>query len=232
MNFVSDSIDLCESLVAQLGKNNKLLHSQRIAIDKIRVYVKDPSYLKVGDVVVLDGVSSEITLVNFADCYFEAIYPDASPLPTSNFDYPTVYFKHGKIAQVNNELNKINDAMNFTPLVYFVEVSGGNFDTDPDRQSDFENDARLLFLNQANFGDWLNDDHYEKAIKPAEKMMTAFIDLLNASPKVRSYVRGRGSNHALVGSTFTSEDESLFSFYFSGVEISLTIPLIKKDCKI
>ena len=154
-------------------------------------------------------------------------------LPVPMFDVYKPYFFHGTVIQTNLELSKQGNVNGRTPFVYLLEILKDRFFED-DSIVERESDLRLFFLTQANFEDWKNADHNEKAILPMRSLAYNFINTLKNNKKIAKFVEYEIINHVKFG-VYTTEkghEKKVFNDNLTGVELRITLPVMQDfECK-
>lgn len=188
-----------------------------------------------GFFVTIQGNQYKITAV-VSD---ESITVSGTVLPiTGEFDlYPPVFY-HGTISVAESELNaKVNGGLlsiDKMPMIWLLEpVDETN---DPDRGNSIARKSKcvLMFLTDANFKQWVQDDHYEQAIKPMRKLFKALYDAVKRSGTI---------NHDLIEpyetvdlprfgryTGYTGAQKAIFAQYeMSGTKVTITLPFIRSE---
>lgn len=222
MNMISHAIAAVRECVEALGQNITPLYVQSVGVNSYRLGLKSTLWLRVGDVLTVGGT------VTAVECGYIEVTNLTAPVTIST---APVYFMHGTVVNVSSEMNKINNATLFTPLVYYVEASSAELNFDRTRQIDSVNNARLLVLKSCNNNDWLTASHYESVIEVTEQIIEELIEKFRRSAKIGELTTGRIANYVNVGSqSEKSTVKNMFTYYFSGTEIKLDLPLRREIC--
>lgn len=149
-------------------------------------------------------------------------------LPVPMFEIYKPHFFHGTVIQTNLELSMQPNVNSRTPMIYLLEVLKDKFFCD-DSVVERESDLRLFFLTQANFEDWKNSDHNEKAILPMRSLAYNFIDTMKKSKKIGKFVSYEILNHVKFGvySTDKGHEKKVFNDNLTGVELRITLPVLQ-----
>lgn len=227
INLISDAIAAVRECVEALGQNVVITSSLAVDAGKWKVYAKYPRFLRVNNTVESGENSYTVTAI---ECNYIEI--TGSVAPGDTFNTAPVYFMHGTIKTVQNDMLGLdNMGEQFTPLVFFIEAATGDFDSTPSAAMDFTNSTRLLILKDCSNADWLNADHYTNVVEVTEDIFKELVVLLNRSKKVVPYVKGRVSNYVNVGSySDKGSEKNMFVFYFSGTDVRFNLPLRQNNC--
>lgn len=158
-------------------------------------------------------------------------YESASAPLSSNLVYgsPMFYF-HGTPMATGNELSKINESSEKTPMAYLLEIVTDIKDNDPESLIDRNSDVSLFFLDEANFGDWDTDQHYSNAIVPMMNYAELFVKYLDSTSgigKIDSYQLTYHAKFGLNIRTNSGHIQNLFPEKLSGVQLRVTLPILR-----
>ncbi len=155
-------------------------------------------------------------------------------LPTAQtINLPVPYYFNGTIVQTNSELKKESDLSKKTPMIFLRRPFSEIINADDLVDSDIANrpDLTFYFLTEANFNEWLTEDHDINAIKPMRNMAYEFIELLKKNVKyierLTDYTVTDLIKFGLV--TQNGVEKGLFSDNYSGAEMDITLG-IKYQC--
>jgi len=87
-------------------------------------------------------------------------------------------------------------------------------------------------LTEADFENWLTDDHYDKAINGMYENAESFIDTTEYSSIVNEVEQYKIISHAKFGwHDKNGHVKNVFNMNLSGVELRLTLPILReKEC--
>lgn len=184
-------------------------------------------WLKAQDVITIDGTDYTVTSV-IRDT---SVTVNTSVTPnglTFFLDAPSFY--HGTIVQTNQELSQ--DAKNVSersPMAYLFRDLTDTF-FDDSNLLDRETSIRLFFLHDTNFQDYTTDLADEETLEPMRSMAYFFVEEILKKSKligkiedydIRDYLKFGIEN----ASGYT---ENIFNDNFSGVELTITLPILRK----
>lgn len=135
--------------------------------------VCDVKYLQERFVITIDGELYTIDSIDHEDK--EVTVLGSVEPPVGLFNAPSIKFYHGTVTQTKSELDLEMDVSNKTPMIYLLETFREPFNRDKNLSKERSVNARLFFLTQANFSDWLTDDYYAKALRPMRNLLDLFI---------------------------------------------------------
>jgi hypothetical protein len=179
--------------------------------------------LIVCSIVFFDGLPYEVTSING-----NIITVSGGSVPVGEMTYPVTYFFNGTPIMVGNELDRVLDASQKTPMAYLYEPLTDDFN---DEESMIERDSRirLFFLDQSNFMDWDTEQHYSGAVQPMYELAQAFVAYLRTNGGVGElgdYSITYIPNFSIVRNQ-NGTTKKIFNDDLSGVELSISIPFLK-----
>jgi hypothetical protein len=149
-------------------------------------------------------------------------------------EIPAPNYWHGTVTQTNVELNQENDDRKKTPLVYLYEVLKDRRSRNEELSPNRFVDIAIFFMEDANFKDWLTDDHYKNVIQAMDNLAEDFIIFVGTS-KLTGFSEIENYDiipHAKFGYyDANGHKKNLFDFNLSGVELRMTLPLNEEECK-
>lgn len=140
--------------------------------------VCDVKYLQKGFTQFIDEVSYTIDDVDHENNEITVI-GSAEP-PTGIFNAYAYRFYHGTVIQTNNELNRILNVSEKTPMIYLMESFSEEFNRDKNMAHERVSDVRLFFLTQANYEDWVTSDYYAQSLRAMRNLLDLFILTLDS----------------------------------------------------
>ena len=138
-----------------------------------------------------------------------------------------VYF-YGTIRMVNAQLAAIGNSVEFTPLIYFVEVFTEDYDETPDSAIEYETDVNILFMDDNNYEDWAKaEQHYTGAINPMRNLLEAFLHQVRRSGRIAQLAGFRVTPHSNFGVFQNNQGHvrRLLEADLSGCELRITLPI-------
>lgn len=182
-----------------------------------------------GTFVIINAEQYKIkSLVSPTELFF-----DSGTLPSIDdiVEISAPKFHHGTIKAVSSELNKLS-SRDYLPMIYLYEILQENRNRDNENPISREPELSIFFLEEANFKNWLTEDHYTEVIKPMDNLAERFIDLIQndsffGSIEEQDYTI---TPHAKFGwSDRNGHLRNMFDINLSGVELKIKIP-IQRSC--
>jgi len=193
------------------------------------IYTCNTSYLNTRMKVEIDSV--EYTVVSFV--YNESVTLSGTPvLPIGLNTLPTPYFTHGKYSAVNKELGRITNHNTWNPLIWLLELTTRDISSDYDSKFDSEGSVMLFFMSTSDWKNYDTSDHYTEVIKPMSNVVDNFIALSKRHLGVKD-LGYSSTNHAKFttgGSGVQVSGNKVLPDTQSGIELSLSLPIIKESC--
>lgn len=189
-----------------------------------KTYYLQPSDNKV---LVLNGNSYYITDV--VDDHSVTLSGSVPPM-SGTYNLPVPFYFHGTIVQANAEISAEKDLSQKTPMVYLNRPFEEELDADDHDSTFVATTASLIiyFLTEANFSEWMTDDHDKNAIQPMRNMMYEFIELLKSNKKIVKRLTKYTATDMIKFGLVTQkgyEVGGLFSDNYSGVKLEITLGL-------
>lgn len=182
---------------------------------------KCTSWLAPGCEVTIGAVTS--TIKTFVINKSITITAAVAPVLTS-FTIPAPTFLHGTLKMAKSEVNAQVDKEVIFPMCFFLEPIRDVKNNDDESTIDRDSSPRLFWIQQANTGDWLTDDHYLNLIDPMQQMVDLFILKISTNKFfIDEFTYDR------IPLTNISEDgkqlKSLFDCDLSGIETPLRVQI-------
>lgn len=184
-------------------------------------------WLKAQDVITIDGTDYTISSV-IRDTSVTVTTSVAPNGLTFFLEAPSFY--HGTIVQTNQELSQDSkDVSERSPMAYLFRDLTDTF-FDDSNLLDRETSIRLFFLHDTNFQDFTTDLADEETLEPMRSMAYFFVEEILKKSKligkiedydIRDYLKFGVEN----ASGYT---ENIFNDNFSGVELTITLPILRK----
>ena len=215
------TVDIVNDLVSDLEIFFEIKDSSNYGLDYL-LETDCTWWLSIGDTVEILGIDYKIVdMVMNVSITIEPANGGALPLPNTEFMIPAPTYIHGTLKMAQNEVDAITNKTLLVPFVYLFEVIRDRKNTDTESMIDRETDLRLFFLNSANTGDWLTDDHYINVINPMQQMVDLFIRLIEKNRLFTDNISYDCLPLINVSETGT-QDESVFDCNLSGIELRLS----------
>lgn len=237
VNMISAVIDALRDIVEnKLGKNLTIRSAVRIDQYTYRLYLDDTLWLRVNDNIFLQNSESAAHVKTVTCDYIEIdfIETEGTPNPAGKINLlPEIKFFHGTIRNVSGEMIGIGDSSQIPIIIYYVEVSSSDLDLDPTAAIDSVNNARLLILKECDNSNWLTKEHYDKVIRITEEITQELIEeFRKIGSGFGTLSTGTVSNHVRAGtySDKGTEKNVFANFFYSGCDLRINLPLLKKNC--
>ena len=196
------------------------------------IYSCNTYYLKEGKTVTIDAVDYRVKSV-VKNVQFVV---QGSVLPIADsFALYTPFFFHGTPIAIQKELSQIKKGKDKTPVFLLHEiVREQNFSRNFESVIEKEVDVQLFIMDTSKFNEWTTDDHYNVCIVPMRSLLELFIDEMVADKKLfdtlelEYEVIPRANFGQFVDQK--GYDRQLYTDYFSGNQLNITIKIRKQQC--
>lgn len=184
--------------------------------------------------IITDGNSAEYTIVAVENDSYFTVESLTEP-PTGNWYLPRVSMKHGTPMTVSAEIGRDQSNIDRFPLVWVLEVTGEERDYSPKSDIEMTPDARVFFLDFADFVSGTSDTLYDNPVKP----MSNFADRVIKEGKRLGIwdwpMRATYYPWSKLGMNYTNpktaDRNSALSSYVpdhtGGIELRIQIPIFK-----
>ena len=196
------------------------------------IYSCNTYYLKEGKTVTIDAVDYRVRSV-VKDTSFII---SGSVLPIADdFALYTPFFFHGTPIAIQKELSQIKRGKDKTPVFLLHEiVREQNFSRNFESVIEKEVDVQLFIMDTSKFNEWTTDDHYNVCIVPMRSLLELFIDKMVADKKLfdtleLDYEVIPRANFGVFSDQKGNLTE-LYTDYFSGNQLNITIKIRKQQC--
>ncbi len=197
-----------------------------------RTMVCNTKWARVGK-IVKDAENVEY-LINelVTDSYIVATPLEGETTLNGTIFLQDLFFITGTKRATNNEWTMAsNNLNNKLPLVWLLEVISEN---GFGRNSSIEKemDIRLFFLDETDPSQYYTADHREQVVKPMQKLMLEFIEVIDKDRKFKSIENYQYKTF----SRFGVENEkgmmqNVLDANLSGVALEVTLTRYKENCK-
>ena len=134
------------------------------------ITVKNAYHARKGLTVTIDSVDYPIKSVTGNDIVIAGVLtPIVVVLQSPFYFHGTPYATNTHIALMANK------KLDRTPFIYLMEIIRERFDNKVDSLIDRTAELNLFFLDDADSGNWLTDDHYTNVIDRLRKLSDYFI---------------------------------------------------------
>lgn len=194
--------------------------------------VCDVKHLQVGFLQEIDEESYTITSIDYENK--EVVVTGAVEPPTGIFEAHNPQFYHGTIIQTNNELSRIVNVSDKTPMIYLYESFDERFNLQKDSAIERVSDVKIFFLTQANFEDWVTDDYYDHALTSMRYLLDNFLYTLDRNSEIGRIDTYDARNHTKFGLFVTDKGYELnyFNDQLAGIELNISIPVKRDECEL
>lgn len=215
------TVDIIDSIVSNLGVEFIIKDSSNVSGSYL-LETDCTWWLSIGDNVTILGVVYKITdmVMNQSILIYKA-NGGVLPTPNTTFDISAPKYIHGTLKMAQNEVDAIPNKNMLVPFVYLFEVIRDRKNTDDESMIDRETELRIFFLNSANTGDWLTNDHYTNVIYPMQQMVDLFMKLIEKNKLFTDEINYDCLPLINVSEQGTQE-ESIFDCNLSGIELRLS----------
>ncbi len=184
----------------------------------------DNGLILISDVptVVLDVIDGTKILISGTEC------PVATEIKILS---PT--YIHGTVKAATSELTQISDNRTRFQIVYLYEVLQETRNRNPSTTLDRQVELIMFFLTSAKMGGELTQTKYKEYIDPMDNLAEDFIDVLEGSEIVGSI---EDINYTIIPHSIAGfydrigHVKNLFNDDYSGVELRISLPLLKEGC--
>jgi hypothetical protein len=163
---------------------------------------------------------------------FTIIVEITQSVPTApDFTIPLPFFYHGTFTFTDSEISLIQFSTDKTPFIYFHEPSNDSYYTSDLDARDKDANCDLYLMQEANFEDWTQEQHYYYAIAAMGNLKRAFIQAAENVKFVGLLDNYGSESHVKFGSYKEgSQTKNIFTDNLSGKKVNITIPFLKTNC--
>lgn len=194
--------------------------------------VCDLKHLQLGFALEIDSEDYTISEVDYED---KTITITGTVLPpTGVFDLYEPQFYHGTIIQTNNELSRIVNVSDKTPMIYLYESFDERFNLQKTDAIERVSDVKIFFLTQANFEDWVTEDYYNHALTSMRYLLDNFLYTLDRNSEIGRIETYDARNHTKFGLFLTDKGYELnyFNDQLAGIELNISLPIKRDECEL
>lgn len=236
--MIGDVIQVVKDTVEGLGQLIPYYGSVAVSATVSRVYPADRMNLFAEEQVVIVGSDEfEVTDVNCEAGFVDLLSTEAVPVLLSGAGVLTIEtaplrFYHGTLSEVSGQLDTIQDLSAEVPFVWMIERMSSDLDVSDDALITDNAPIRLLFLTTDKREEQRTPALYNSVIRPMETLAKEVIQAFKRSPLIGEFSSVRETSHvrASISNDNRGATANIFNHDFSGVELSLTLPLESEDC--
>jgi hypothetical protein len=156
----------------------------------------------------------------------------SAPLVTE-FDLSLPKFWHGTIRFTDEELSRISNEDDKFPMIFLHEPTTERHNYNAVDNLGMESDCTLYFMTPADFTQWSQDDHYNKAVAAMRNMRDEFVNALFAFRGVVKEPRPDGISEDRVKwgkAVFNGNEVQLIAGDLSGTSLKISPQFEKSIC--
>lgn len=214
---IHESLEFPVTIISATNSGN----TWTITVDN--VYHAQPGYI-----ITIDGNEYRITDVDDETNVITATGTEA--ILATSFEMYGVQFYHGTPISANNEIDKISDPHEKTPMIYVMESFEENWNDDIESIVERTVSPRIFCLTSADFAKWKISEFEQKALRPMMRLVDNFREAIMAYP--RTDFEGAGSRsipHYRFGVYISNRgtEKSLFVDNLSGIEFVPSLTFYK-----
>lgn len=217
--------DILESVLDNMSRSINVLSVVDNLDGSYTLSTCNVKYLQKGFTQIIDEVEYVISDVNYDDNEI-TIVGSVSP-PTGIFEAYAFKYYHGTITQTNNELGRVTNVSDKTPMIYLLERFSEEFNGDTLLAHERTADVRLFFLTQANYEDWVTNDYYEQSLRATRNLLDLFLHTLSSDPKFLRQFAYKTTSNTRFG--FESSEKGYVVNYFgdnlAGIECQFSFKI-------
>ena len=218
--FLADAIGTIDSLIVNGG-------------DSYTFNTCNTGWIRIKSIVSIGGNDFEVTSFVQGESFTATSTSD--PAGETTFTLPNVNYFHNTRFGQRAEVGEIPDINDRVPMFWLYEVFEETFNNDDELVLDRTSPLRLFFLDNSNFEDWNNDEHYTFIINPMLNLAESFIEFLKNNPRIQQFEQHLVTSHKNFGEVSDSGHvASYLGDEVSGVQVRITLPIDKdltcNDC--
>jgi len=221
---ITDIISAIVTSIRDTGTISSITKSGNI----YTVYTSDTKKLKQYHYVVINSNSYQITEI-LLNTYFKIT--SSTAVTGTQWIAEAPYFYSGTPIAIDSILKQIQNGSKKYPVIVLFETIRQNIINDNTKATGINADVNLFFMDNANFKDWLTEDHYENVIEPMQEYLDEFIAACNKSIYINEYEFDKYNiiNHAKWGIYVEEKGKvrSIFTDELSGIELQMTLPIMR-----
>lgn len=149
-----------------------------------------------------------------------------------NFTLPKVSFIHGTVPMADMEIRQDTTSI---PICYLFELFATEYQRKESPTDQIGKNMSLFFVSDYSENELITDDHYKNCILPMENLATYFVEQLKENILIdKNYIEENTFeiiNRVKLGnySNLKGNTESVFSRPLSGVELVISVPILKNQ---
>lgn len=235
---VTPTVDIIGSLFAEFLAGAEAIVKEWTIISgsEYRIDTCDTGWITLKTVLQIGGEPYTVKSIVQGES-ITILDPGGSGNPVLNLTFPMPnvnYFHNTRFGQ-RAEVGEIPDINDRVPMFWLYEVFEETFNNDDELVLDRTSPLRLFFLDNSNFEDWNNDEHYTFIINPMLNLAESFIEFLKNNPRIQQFEQHLVTSHKNFGEVSDSGHvASYLGDEVSGVQVRITLPIDKdltcNDC--
>ena len=225
------TVNIIKDLVSELTfietiKSCDLLPNNRVQLTVCDTHgLVDSGQIVIGEntITVIDVIDSTKIIISGSTCPIEKELTILSPT-----------YIHGTVKAASAELTEIKSSRTRFQVVYLYEVIQEQRNRNPSINLGRQVQVVMFFLTSAKMDGELTQDKYNEYIDPMDNLAEDFVDLLEGSSVVGSIEEGTYTiiPHTIAGFyDRLGHVKNLFNEDYSGIELRISLPLLKEACK-
>ena len=219
-----DITDIIEDVVNQMDNTLKITK-----VGGNNVYFCDLKWFRLGKAIT--GEDSQPYLVddvNYTAKKLTLSLPFTSPETTVTFDRP--YYFHGTPMTTNNEWQAFtNNEEAKCPFIWLIEPVSEVFNG-YESVIERESEVRLLFIDNRDSVNWINDDIHENRSTALYGMVDEFIATLERLPNFKRNLQYSVRNLTKLGTENSNGFErNIISADLTALDVRITLPIYKES---
>ena len=226
---MTNTITILKSIIAGIVSPVIVETVGAVVAGVFSVTSSDTQWLHMNQQLVIEGFEYKVVEIE-QNISFSLKQREHTEVISGSFDISPPFFFYGTWKMTNAERDGISEYKNKTPFIWAVETRNESIHLDHKDAVDRDADLRFLFMGEANFGDWLTEQHYDLVINPLGVLVRNFITSMERSKFVSTPLTGEMPtiNHANAGSVDADGHlKALFNEELSGIEATVTLPFNK-----
>lgn len=224
--------DILEDIISEMNFDIDVKTVVDNADGTFDLTVCDVKHLQIGFLQTIDSESYTISDINYITKVV-TVTGTVEP-PTGIFEAHNPQFYHGTIIQTNNELSRIVNVSDKTPMIYLYESFDESFNLQKDMAIERVSDVKIFFLTQANFEDWVTEDYYDNALTSMRYLLDNFLYTLDRNSEIGRIETYTARNHTKFGLFVTDKGYELnyFNDQLAGIELNISLPIKRDECEL
>ena len=224
------TVNIIKDLVGQLTFVETIKSCEVLPNEQLKLIVCNTHGLVDSGLILIAGLP--ILVLDVVNGVEIIISGDTCPIEKELTILAPTYI-HGTVKAANSELTQISDNRKRFQIVYLYEVLQETRNRNPVNTLGRQVEIVMFFLTAAKMEGELTQNKYTEYINPMDNLAEDFIDLLERSSIVGSIEE---SNYTIIPHSIAGfydrigHVKNLFADDYSGVELRMSLPLLKEGC--